>query len=161
MQKFILLRGHEGAGKSTFARQKIAEFLRDYPHAEIVHIDNDAALTGPDGVYRFDFERFAEAHRRNMQRQHEAFAQGWQQPERDMLVINANPNQKAKACLAQLETAQAHGFCTKVYRLHYFFPNLHGVPEDDVRRSYERLNQNPVDGEIHWPAHTSLYSGLK
>ena len=63
MQKFILLRGHEGAGKSTFARQKIAEFLRDYPHAEIVHIDNDAALTGPDGVYRFDFERFAEAHR--------------------------------------------------------------------------------------------------
>ena len=29
MQKFILLRGHQGSGKSTFAEQKIAEFQKE------------------------------------------------------------------------------------------------------------------------------------
>ena len=33
MQKFILLRGHEGAGKTTYAARLIAQFQRDYPQA--------------------------------------------------------------------------------------------------------------------------------
>ena len=45
MQKFILLRGHQGSGKSTFAEQKIAEFQKDFLNAQIVHIENDKELT--------------------------------------------------------------------------------------------------------------------
>ncbi|XXQ69392.1 hypothetical protein ACKLNO_05905 [Neisseriaceae bacterium B1] len=149
MQKFILLRGHEGSGKSTFAVQKIAEFLHDYPNAHIVHIDNDLALTDAQGAYHFDFEKFSAAHQRNMATQQAAFEQGWRAPERDMLVINANPNQKAKTCFRQLDMAKAHGFVCEVYRLHNFFPNIHHVAEEDVLRGYLRLNANPIDKEIH------------
>lgn len=151
MQKFILLRGHEGSGKSYFARQQIAQFLRDYPHAEIVHLDNDLALTDEHGVYHFDFERFAAAHRDNIARQTAAFELGQREPQRDILIINANPNQKAKTGYAQIEQAQAHGFAVEIYRLHYFFDNVHGVPLDDVLRGYARLNANPIAGEIHIP----------
>ena len=38
MQKFILIRGHQGSGKSTFAEQKAAEFKAQYPDAEVVRI---------------------------------------------------------------------------------------------------------------------------
>lgn len=54
MQKFILLRGHEGSGKSTFAQEKIAQFQQTYPQAEIHLIDNDIALTNEHGEYHFD-----------------------------------------------------------------------------------------------------------
>lgn len=149
MQKFILLRGHEGSGKSTFAAQKIREFLAGYPQAQIVHIDNDLALTDEHGIYRFDFEQFSLAHRRNMARQQAAFEQGLREPERDILVINANPNQKAKTCFRQLDMAKAHGFECEIYRLHNFFPNIHHVAEEDVLRGYLRLNANSIDNEIH------------
>ena len=149
MQKFILLRGHEGSGKSVFSQQKIAEFQRDYPQTAIVHIDNDLALTDSQGNYHFDFEAFAQAHRDNMARQQAAFEQGQREPHRPLLVINANPNQKAKTCHHFIQTAYQYGFAVEIYRLHYFFQNVHGVSEEDVRRGYERLNANPVEGEIH------------
>ena len=149
MQKFILLRGHEGSGKSVFAQAKIAEFLRVYPNAEIVHIDNDLALTDAAGRYRFDFAAFAQAHRSNMEKQAAAFARGRQNPQRAMLVINANPNQKRKTCETMLVAARDHGFITETYRLHHFYPNVHNVSPADVAKSYERLNANPVAGEIH------------
>ena len=53
MQKFILIRGHQGSGKSTFARENIAEFQRDYPQGEVVYIENDLLLTDSNGVYRW------------------------------------------------------------------------------------------------------------
>lgn len=151
MQKFILLRGHEGSGKSTFAREQITQFQRDYPNATIVHIDNDQDLTDENGVYHFDFEQFAAAHQRNMARQQAAFELGKREPQRDMLIINANPNQKAKPCYAHISQAQQHDFFVEIYRLHNFFDNVHSVAQEDVLRGYARLNANPVDGEIHVP----------
>ena len=152
MQKFILLRGHEGSGKSTFAAEQIAQFLCDYPQANIVHIDNDQDLTDENGIYHFNFEQFSAAHQRNMARQQAAFELGQAESQRDILVINANPNQKAKSCYAHILQAQLHGFTVEVYRLHNFFANIHKVAEEDVLRGYARLNANPVDGEIHVPA---------
>ena len=149
MQKFILLRGHEGAGKTTYAARLIAQFQRDYPQARIVYIDNDQALTDPQGNYRFNFEQFAAAHRQNQARQQAALAYGKAHPQADVLIINANPNQKRKTCETMLTAARHHGFVTEIYRLHHFYPNLHGVSPEDVAKSYQRLNDNPVDGEIH------------
>ena len=45
MHLFILIRGHQGAGKSTFAQEKIAEFKQQYPQAHIFHIENDIEMT--------------------------------------------------------------------------------------------------------------------
>ena len=41
MQKFILLRGHQGSGKSTYAAELIVQFKNEHPNAQIVHIEND------------------------------------------------------------------------------------------------------------------------
>lgn len=57
MQKFILIRGHQGSGKSTFAEQKIAEFKKEFPNGEIIHIENDLLLTDENGVYHWTPER--------------------------------------------------------------------------------------------------------
>lgn len=44
MQKFILIRGHQGSGKSTFAEQRAAEFKAQYPDAEVVRIEMMCSL---------------------------------------------------------------------------------------------------------------------
>ena len=56
MQKFILIRGHQGSGKSTFAEQKAAEFAQQYLDAEIVRIENDLLMTDENGVYHWSGE---------------------------------------------------------------------------------------------------------
>ena len=56
MQKFILIRGHQGSGKSTFAEQKAAEFKTQYPDAEVVRIENDVFITDEYGEYRWSGE---------------------------------------------------------------------------------------------------------
>ena len=66
MQKFILIRGHQGSGKSTFAEQKAAEFKSKYRDAEIVHIENDLFMTDENGVYRFSREALAQAQQKGM-----------------------------------------------------------------------------------------------
>ena len=61
MHLFILIRGHQGAGKSTFAQEKIAEFKQQYPQAHIFHIENDIEMTDENGVYHFSSENLAKA----------------------------------------------------------------------------------------------------
>ena len=63
MQKFILLRGHQGSGKSTFAQEKIKVFQKQYSNAEIVHIENDLLMTDENGNYRFTVEGIERARR--------------------------------------------------------------------------------------------------
>lgn len=152
MQKFILIRGHQGSGKSTFAQQKIAEFKRDYPDAQVFHIENDIELTDKDGVYHFSSENLAKAQAKGQARMKMACKLGQQQPQTPILIINSNTNQKTQACLALLNMAKKHHFCTEVYRLHNFYPNVHQVSEHDVLAAYIRLNQNPLPDEIHVPA---------
>lgn len=161
MQKFILLRGHEGSGKSTFAVALIAEFLQHYPQAKIVHLDNDMALTDDQGVYHFDFERFAVAHRANQQAQLAAFEWAKAHFDQPILVVNANPNQKARPCETMIATAQAYGLVVEVYRLHNFYPNIHYVKDEDVLRGYLRLNRNPVAHEIHLPPSKPMPDGMR
>ena len=64
MQKFILIRGHQGSGKSTFAEQKAAEFKAKYRDAEIVRIENDLFMTDENGVYRWSGEAVDKAQKR-------------------------------------------------------------------------------------------------
>ncbi|WP_373741875.1 RNA ligase [Neisseria sp.] len=149
MQKFILIRGHQGSGKSTFAEEKINGFRRQYPDAEIVHIENDKEMTDGNGVYRWSGEALAAAQEKGRVMMKNAFKQGQKQPERDILVVNSNTNQKSSACIQLLQMAKKHGFETEVYRLHNFYPNRHGVCENDVLAAYVKLNHNRLRDEIH------------
>ena len=64
MQKFILIRGHQGSGKSTFAEQKAAEFKAQYQDAEVVRIENDLFITDEYGEYRWSGEAVDKALKR-------------------------------------------------------------------------------------------------
>ena len=149
MQKFILIRGHQGSGKSTFAEQKAAEFAQQYPDAEIVRIENDLLMTDENGVYRWSGEAVDKAQKRGNALMTATLKLGRQNLNRNILIINSNTNQKASRCRHLLDQAKKSGFQTEIYRLHNFYPNLHGVKEHDVLAAYVKLNQNPAPGEIH------------
>ena len=149
MQKFILIRGHQGSGKSTFAEQKAAEFKAQYPDAEVVRIENDLFITDEYGEYRWSGEAVDKAQKRGNALMTETLRLGRQNPNRNILIINSNTNQKASRCRHLLDQAEKSGFETEVYRLHNFYPNLHGVKEHDVLAAYIKLNKNRVANEIH------------
>ena len=150
MKKYLLLRGHQGSGKSTFARQKMEEFRRQYPDALIVHLENDLEMM-ENGVYRWSPENFARAEKRVAAKKREAFAAADRQAYEHILMVNSNTNQKALNCQKMLKEARRHGFQTEVYRLHGFFANQHRVPAPMVLNAYLKLNENPLREEIHLP----------
>ena len=145
-QTFLLLRGHQGSGKSTFAAQKTAEFLAQYPDGEVVRIENDLLLTDENGVYRWSPEALDKAQRQGQAAMRNAFKRGQAERARAMLVLNSNTNQKSSACIAMMQMARKHGFAVEVCRLHNFFANDHGVNEADVLAAYLKLNQNRLRG---------------
>lgn len=149
MQKFILIRGHQGSGKSTFAQQKIAEFKEQFPNGEIVHIENDMLLTDEHGVYHWSPECLDKAVRKGQTMMKNAFDKCRQNKSLDMLVINSNTNQKSSGCIHLLRSARKHGLTTEIYRLHNFFDNTHNVKRADVLSAYIKLNHNRLRDEIH------------
>ena len=149
MQKFILLRGHQGSGKSTFAQEKIKTFQKQYPDAEIVHIENDLLMTDENGNYHFTVDGIEQAQRKGQAMMLNACKRAKQNPQQPMLVINSNTNQKGSACIHLMQQARKHGLTVEVYRLHNFYPNHHGVKEADVLAAYIKLNNNRLREEIH------------
>ena len=80
MQKFILLRGHQGSGKTTHAAELIAQFQHAHPNAQIVHIENDQELTNANGEYQWSSEALAAAQEKGRARFKTALKQGQQHP---------------------------------------------------------------------------------
>ena len=151
-QTFLLLRGHQGSGKSTFAEAKTAGFLAQYPNGEVVRIENDLLLTDENGVYRWSPEALDKAQRRGRAAMRDAFKRGQAGRAWPMLVLNSNTNQKSSACIGMMQMARRHGFAVEVCHLHNFFANAHGVGETDVLAAYLKLNQNRLREEVHIPA---------
>lgn len=161
MQKFILIRGHQGSGKSTFADKKMAEFRHQYPDAQIFHIENDREMTDSDGIYRFSSEALAKAQAKGLAVMKSAFKTGQSNLQADILVVNSNTNQKSSACIQLLQLARKHGFETEIYRMHNFYRNVHDVKESDVLAAYVRLNNNRLRDEIHVEAVQPMSEAVK
>ncbi|MFC2562698.1 MAG: AAA family ATPase, partial [Kingella oralis] len=102
MQKFILLRGHQGSGKSTYAAELIAQFKNEHPNAQIVHIENDKELTNANGEYQWSSEALAAAQEKGRAMMRNALKRGQQSPQQALLIINSNTNQKATNCIQML-----------------------------------------------------------
>ena len=92
MQKFILIRGHQGSGKSTYAAKLIAEFQQTYPNAKVVHIENDKELTDENGVYHWSPELVSAAQEKGRVAFKNNLKRGRKYPEQDILIINSNTN---------------------------------------------------------------------
>lgn len=149
MQKFILIRGHQGSGKTTFAKQKIADFQHQYPNADIIHLENDILLTDEQGHYHWTPERVDKAQRQNLATFKQKLKYGQQYPHQNILIVNSNTNQKSSSCIHLIQIAKKFGFNVEIYRLHNFFDNLHRVKITDVLSAYVNLNNNPLANEIH------------
>lgn len=147
-QQFILLRGHQGSGKSHFARELIASFSQQFPHGQIVWLENDQHMTDRNGVYHFSPEQLERAILENERRFQSALRAAQNNPKQPMLILNSNTNQKAKMVEDFCQQAKKAGLVCTVYRLHNFFDNQHNVPEEAVLAAYLRLNQQPIDGQI-------------
>lgn len=152
MQKFILIRGHQGAGKTLFAKQQQVQFAQQYPDATIVHLENDLLLTDENGVYRWSGDLVDKAQRQNLATFKNLLKHGQQHPSQDILIVNSNTNQKASACIHLIKMAKKFGFEVEIYRLHNFFDNTHGVKQADVLTAYVNLNNAKLRDEIHVPA---------
>lgn len=148
MQQFILIRGHQGSGKSTFAKQKITDFLNQYPNAQIIHLENDILLTDEQGVYHWSPSLVDKAQQKNLATFKEKLKYGQQNRSQDILIINSNTNQKLSGCIHLIKMAKKFGFETQVFRLHNFFENTHNVKQSDVLSAYINLNNNKLRDEI-------------
>ena len=151
MQKLIIIRGHSGSGKSTFARQKISEFQAEYPNAQIYHVENDQFLE-QDGKYYWTPERLNVAKQQAEQAVGSALNFAKQNPQMDVLLVVSNVGAKADVVNRLAERAQRQGMAVEIYRMQNFFKNTHNVRKAVVYAMFIDLNNNPVENEIFVPA---------
>ena len=77
MRKFIVVRGHAGSGKTTFAKEKIKEFKNEYPQAQIYHLENDMFLTDEAEIYTWSPKLLEEAKRKVAREIKQAYKLPW------------------------------------------------------------------------------------
>ncbi|WP_424405903.1 hypothetical protein [Pasteurella sp. PK-2025] len=150
MQKLLIVRGHSGSGKSTFALSKMAEFTQGSPHGKIFHIENDHFLM-EDGVYHWTFERFLQAKEKAQQLLAQAFDFCRQYPEQDVFIVVSNVGGNTEEIRQMRAKADGLGLVTEIYRLQNFFDNTHQVEARIVHEMYLHLMNHPVEDEIFVP----------
>ena len=150
MQKLIIVRGHSGSGKSTFAELKIAEFKAAYPSAVIYHIENDKFLM-QDGEYCWTPSNYkaAKQHADKALREALRFAKGNGQT--DVLIVVSNVGANIKAILPLIHSAEKQHMLTEVYRMQNFFTNRHQVDQMTVYSMFIEIRNHPLEGEILVP----------
>ncbi len=151
MQKLIIIRGHSGSGKSTFAQQKIAEFQAKYPNAYIFHIENDQYLM-KDGQYHWTPLCFNQAKKQAEQALDTAFQFAQKHSKADLLIVISNVGSKAAPIYRVINKAQKQAMQTEVYRMQNFFQNTHHVDQTSVYSMFIDIQRHPIAEEICVPA---------
>lgn len=146
MKKLIIVRGHSGSGKTTFALQKIADFNAEYSNACIFHIENDHFLM-ENNAYIWTEERFQRAKKLARAKLQKAFG-CVEQSQQDILIVISNVGINLAEIDRTLTRAKALNMQTEVYRMANFFQNQHNVPLETVQSMYRSLCDNPIENEI-------------
>lgn len=147
MQKLIIIRGHSGSGKTTFALEKIREFQQTYPTGKIFHIENDHFLT-INGIYRWTVERFQIAKQQAQLKLNQAFEFCQQHQTQDVLIVISNVGGNLKEIGHIIEIAEQCYLQVSIYRLQNFFINTHQVDQQTVYEMYIHLCESPIENEI-------------
>ncbi|MFK3618787.1 hypothetical protein RF161_03145 [Pasteurella multocida] len=150
MQTLLIIRGHSGSGKSTFALQKMAEFKQNFTEGVLFHVENDHFLR-ENGEYHWTVERFQQAKQLAQQQLADALSYCVENPQHDVCIILSNVGGNAKEIEKVIARATSYGLHTEVYRLQNFFPNTHGVDAQVVYEMYLHLCDQPVQNEILLP----------
>ncbi|MGQ0286231.1 hypothetical protein ACT2CV_03355 [Pasteurellaceae bacterium 22721_9_1] len=147
MKKLIIIRGHSGSGKTTFAKQKMVEFKRDYPEAKIFHVENDRYLS-EKGQYIWTEQRFQQAKKKAYQYLQYAFRYCDRFPEKHVLIVISNVGVNVQEIHRTLTKAAHLGLEREVYRMMNFFENQHKVNAETIQSMFNALNENIIEGEI-------------
>lgn len=146
MKKLIIVRGHSGSGKTTFALQKMAEFKAEYPKADIFHIENDQFLM-EDNLYVWTEARFQRAKKLAREKLQNAF-ECVEQSEKDILIVISNVGINLAEIDRTLSQAKALHMAIEIYRMTNFFQNQHNVSPETVQSMYQALCDNPIENEV-------------
>lgn len=122
MKMLYIIRGIPGSGKSTLAK-KIASVV----------CEADDFFVDPDGVYRFDPSLLKEAHSACQKKCVTAM-----QFEVDAIAV-ANTFTRKWEYQPYINLAKEYGYKVSIIICEGDFGNVHGVPEEKVRRMRERF----------------------
>ncbi|MBQ6154762.1 AAA family ATPase [bacterium] len=141
MQRKVLfiVRGVPGSGKTTFCQNKLIPQCRESLGANVINREADDYFVGPDGVYRWDPTKLAEAHAACQQHVREDL-------QRDGVAIVSNTSVRLEHLEPYFEMARQLEADVIVIRLEHRFANVHGVPEQAVDRM--AANMEPYPNEL-------------
>lgn len=146
MKKLIIVRGHSGSGKTTFALKKIAEFQQQFPRATIFHIENDQFLM-EKGEYIWTETRFRRAKKLAQEKLQQAFDYA-ETSSQEVLIVISNVGINLAEIDRTLSQAKALHMAIEIYRMTNFFQNQHNVSPETVQSMYQALCDNPIENEV-------------
>ena len=121
IKRLVLVRGHQGSGKSTFAKNYQKEFELQHPEAKTLHLENDQFLYNDQGEYIWTPERVEKAITKLTNEAREAFKK------KVNLIIVSNMFANIKSMVKLLELAKKHRYEVEIYRTQNWFENEHNV----------------------------------
>lgn len=127
-KQLILIRGIPGSGKSTLAKKLVHEL----PCNVVLNIEADAFFIDNQGDYKFDPTRIKSAHTWCQVETEHALKKG-------ASVIVSNTFTQLWEMQPYFEIAEKHGVKVVVYLCQGNFKNIHGVPDETIRKMKNRF----------------------
>lgn len=113
-QELVLVRGHSGSGKSTFAASFVPFGYK--------HFENDSFFVGVDGVYTFDFAFHQVAKEECVKKAVQSLRDGES-------VVVSNTFTKVAEMDSLFSFANELGIDIRIFEMENDFANTHNVPE--------------------------------
>lgn len=117
----ILITGPAGAGKSTRARELMAERNIRY------NFEADQWMVDEQGNYCFDPKRLYYCHKKCQD-----YAESVMKLKQDLIISNTTLTKKEAK--PYIDLARTYGYEVEIIHLLTQFQNLHGVPEEKVKQ---------------------------
>lgn len=156
-KRLVIVRGHSGSGKSTFASAYLFAladtFKRDNPsladQLKATKLENDEFLYEKDEndetVYNWSFENLDKAQKQL------AKAFNYCVSENYNLIILSNVFATQKSAQKFIDIAKANGYEIEIYRTQNWYPNIHNVAESRVIDMFLQIDRNRFDNQIDVP----------
>ena len=141
----VIMRGVPGSGKSTDAERLIKKFINIYKGAVACKCSADDYFVDDEGNYNFDRDKLGKAHGHSRWKAETAMQEGIP------LIVIDNTNTMDREMNPYRKLAKRYGYkvryrvvgdlSDKSLRL-YASRNVHGVPEEAIRRMAGRLRES-------------------
>lgn len=126
MQPLIIIRGVSGSGKTSLAQM----LLRSFPEA--AHHEADHFFMDSDDNYKFDQSFLSEAHAKCLVDTKESLRFG-------KMVIVSNTFTEQWEMNEYIKSVNPLGGMVLIYDMPNRFRNVHGVPDEVIKRQIERM----------------------